>query len=132
MTCSLRKQYGRNLENALPLIIAGNVTCLETPSVDGVEPRRVYRVKAEKSQDVYTVLPHLYCTCESFQNILRRGDDVCVRCFYLLSWLLHTWQMSHVMVLRMPVLTGRCDAVQAPGHCASMGSPGALREAGGV
>jgi hypothetical protein len=79
LTCSLRKQYGKNLENALPLIVAGNITCLETPSADGVEPRRVYKVRAEKLQDVYTVLPQLYCTCESFQNIIRRGEDVCVR-----------------------------------------------------
>lgn len=100
VTCRLRKQYGKNLENALPLIIAGNITCLEVPSAEGAQPRRMYKVKAEKSQDIYTVLPHLYCTCESFQNILRRGEDVCVRFYHLFLWL----------------ISGMADAFAIAGH----------------
>lgn len=112
--CSLHKQYGKNLENALPLIIAGNITCLETASVGGAESRRVYKVKAEKSQDVYTVLPHLYCTCESFQNILRRGDDVCVRPFHLVAIML-AWNMADTFaVAGLPrVFAKRCNICSA-------------------
>jgi hypothetical protein len=83
LQCSLRMLYGKHLSNAFPLITSGEVWCLQASSTSAetataLPPRRVYKVKAANKEDVYTVLPWQFCTCESFQSIMRRGEEACV------------------------------------------------------
>eukprot|EP00892_Ulva_mutabilis_P008066 jgi/Ulvmu1/5631/UM023_0171.1 len=96
---NLKLLHGKSFQSSLALMKPGQVSCLEGED----SGRRVYKVQASHGDDIYTVLPWQFCTCQAFTSYIRKGDSQSCKHQVVVQ----AWESSGVSATQKQVVSDR-------------------------